>query len=89
MIQILALDTKIHGDALTTFLSKKGVDYRILDSDSNMLEYDALVFDIQINEESAVKANVRINYDTVCLSFNCPYDGYDIGRNEFYKLEVI
>lgn len=84
MIILIDVDKKIHGDALTTYLSKKGIDYKLL----RYNEPD--IFDIQINEESANKVKVSISWDTVNLTLNCPAnDGYDIGRNEFYKLEVI
>lgn len=82
MIKLIEVDKKLHGDTLTTYLSKKGIDYKL------SCRTDLDVFDILINEESASK--VSVSWDTVNLTLNCPAnDGYDIGRNEFYKMEVI
>lgn len=83
MIKLLEVDKKLHGDALTTYLSKKGIDYKLTCDKPDL-------FDIQINEESASRVKVSVSWDTVNLTLNCPVnDGYDIGRNEFYTMEVI
>lgn len=86
MIKLIEVDKKLHGDALTTYLSKKGIDYKLTGFTSTRDD----VFDILINEESASKVKVSVSWDTVNLTLNCPAnDGYDIGRNEFYMMEVI
>ena len=88
MIKIYGVDKKLHGDELTTYLSKKGVSYTI---DYSQEDYEAGLFNIYIEEYDNLK-RISVGIDSLYLIISpaeCPADGYDIARNEYYNLEVI
>lgn len=88
MIKIYGVDKKLHGDALTTFLTKREVFYTI---DYSQEDFEAGLFNIYIDEEPHRRLKISVGCNSEYLSINAPnyLNGYDIARNEFYKLEVI
>ena len=88
MIRIMEIDRSKHGDTLTTYLSKRGIEYTV---DYTQEEYEGGLFNIHINEISSENLKLNITCDKTLLSIDTGNvkDGYDIARNEFYSLLVI
>lgn len=83
MIRIKNLDTKLHGEKLTSYLSKRGISYTIINSFND-------VFDLEIDNTSTDRIKLTYNYEMISIYvMSMPADGYDIMRNEYTTTEVL